>query len=90
MTAVLTARHTVADFGAWHVVYTSLDPLRAEHGCTADHVYHLPGEPLDVFVVHQFPTLAQAQAFAGDPALATAMKSGGVVSAPRIEIFEGA
>jgi hypothetical protein len=44
--------------------------------------YHLAS------VVMVFPTVAQAEAFTGDPALKAAMERGGVTSPPRIEIFE--
>jgi hypothetical protein len=43
-----------------------------------------------VVALHEFPTVEQAQAFSGDPALKDAMGRGGVTGNPRIEIFEGA
>jgi hypothetical protein len=48
------------------------------------------GDPNDVAITHEFPTLAQAEAFANDPALKAAMEQAGVTSPPRIEIFENA
>ena len=42
----------------------------------------------DVFVTHDFPSTADAKAFAADPSLAQAMERAGVTSAPRIEIYE--
>lgn len=88
MSATLTVRHSVADYAAWRSVYDSVDPLRAQYGCSAAQVFRTPTDPNDVFATHEFPTVEQATAFASDPALATAMQSGGVTSAPRIEIFE--
>jgi hypothetical protein len=38
--------------------------------------------------VHNFPTVAQAEAFADDPRLKAAMERAGVSGAPRIEIYE--
>jgi hypothetical protein len=49
-----------------------------------------PADANDVVAIHDFPTIEQAQAFAGDPALKDAMQRGGVAGAPRIEIFAGA
>ena len=50
----------------------------------------MPGDPNDVAATHEFPTVAQAEAFANDPALKDAMEKAGVTSPPRIEIFENA
>lgn len=88
MSATLTVRHTVADYATWRVVYDNAETIRAKHGCTGDQVFRLPANANDVFATHDFPTVSQAEAFAGDPALAAAMQRGGVTSAPRIEIFE--
>lgn len=90
MSATLAVRHAIADYATWKVAYDKADSIRAEHGCTGEQVYRVPGDPHDVFVTHDFPSVEQAQAFAGDPALAEAMKSGGVTSPPRIEIYETA
>ena len=53
-------------------------------------MYRLPADGNDVFVTHDLPTTAQAEAFAADPDVRAAMQRGGVTSAPRIEIFERA
>lgn len=90
MSATLAVRHTVADFATWRTAYDQVGALRAQHGCTADQVFQTPGDPNDVFVTHEFPTLEQATAFVNDPALGAAMQAAGVVAAPRIEIFERA
>ena len=88
MSAILTVRHTVADYDTWLVAYRDAGAIRDKHGCTAEQVYRLPADGNDVFATHDFPTVAQAEAFANDPALRAAMESGGVTSAPRVEIFE--
>ncbi len=88
MSATLTVRHTVADYAAWRTGYDEAETIRKEHGCTAEHVFRTPGDPNDVFVTHDFPTVEDAQAFADDPALQSAMQRAGVTAAPRIEIYE--
>ena len=88
MSATLACRHTVADYAAWRTVYDEVEPIRATHGCTAQAVRRLPGDANDIFITHEFPSVAQANAFAGDPNFAAAMQRAGVTSAPRIEIFE--
>ncbi len=90
MSATLLVRHTVADYAAWRTVYDEVDDLRVRHGCTAQRVLQLPGEPTDVLAIHEFPTVDQARGFVDDPSLKAAMDRGGVSSAPRIEIFESA
>jgi hypothetical protein len=85
-TATLIVRHHVDDYGAWRSVYDSVDGLRQEHGCTADEVMVDPGDKQEVFVLHRFPTLEQAQAFASSAELRDAMGRSGLTSAPRIEI----
>jgi hypothetical protein len=90
MSATLFVRHTVADFDTWRKAYGDAESLRAKHGCTGERVMRVPGDPNDVAATHEFPTLAQAQAFANDPDLKARMEQGGVTSPPRIEIFENA
>jgi quinol monooxygenase YgiN len=88
MSATLTARHSVADYAAWRVVYDEVDSIRAQHGCTGERVMRLPTDANDLFITHEFPSVADAEAFASDPDFGAAMQRAGVTSAPRIEIFE--
>ena len=90
MSATLAVRHSVADYATWLVAYTQAETTRDKHGCSAEQVYRLPADGNDVFVTHDFPTTAQAEAYVADPDLRAAMERGGVTSAPRIEIFERA
>jgi len=84
--ATLLVRHQVEDFATWRSAYDSVAGLRAEHGCTVDEVWLDPTDDHDVFVMHQFPSLEQAQAFAHSDGLREAMGRAGVKGAPRIEI----
>ena len=86
MTATLFVRHRVNDYGAWRSVYDNVDGLRQQHGCTDAEVHVDPSDKNDIFILHRFPTVEQAQAFAGSDALREAMHSAGVAGAPRIEI----
>jgi hypothetical protein len=87
MSATLVVRHNVRDYDAWQKVYQELEPLRAQHGCTAKRVMRLPDDGNDLFITHDFPTAEQAGSFAHDPALREGMQRAGVEGAPRIEIF---
>jgi hypothetical protein len=83
--ATLIVRHRVQDYGAWHAVYDTVEGLRQQHGCSAEVMVD-PGDKQDVFVLHRFPTVTQAQAFAESSELREAMGRAGVVGSPRIEI----
>jgi hypothetical protein len=87
MSATLAIRHHVRDYAAWRKEYDEAEPLRAQHGCTAQRVMRLPDDGNELFVIHDFPTAGQAESFAHDPALREAMGRAGVVGVPRIEIF---
>ena len=83
--ATLIVRHQVDDYAAWRAAYETVDGLRKRHGCTAEEVLVDPSDKQDVYVLHRFPTLEQAQAFAGSSELKEAMGHAGVAGAPRIE-----
>ena len=80
--ATLLVRHQVEDYAAWRSAYESVEGLRQEHGCTGAEVLVDPADKQDVYVVHRFPTLGQAQAFAGSSELRNAMGRAGVKGAP--------
>ena len=85
-TATMIVRHQVQDYSAWRPVYDSLDDVRQHYSCTGAEVMTDPGDKNDVFVIHRFPTVEAAQAFAGSGELKEAMGRAGIAGAPRIEI----
>jgi type II secretory pathway component PulJ len=85
-TATMIARHQVQDYSTWRAVYDSLEGARQSYNCTGAEVMTDPGNKNDVFVIHRFPTVEAAQAFAGSSELKEAMGRAGVAGAPRIEI----
>ncbi len=87
MSATLVVRHSVADYAGWRTVYEELETLRAQHGCTDRRVFSALGDANDLFVTHDFGTVADAESFAASPQLKEGMARAGVVGAPRIEIF---
>ncbi len=84
--ATLLVRHPVEDYAGWRAAYDSVESLRQEHGCTDAEVLVDPADKQDVYILHRFPSLEQAQAFAGSDGLREAMSKAGVKSAPRVEI----
>ena len=90
MSATPAVRRNARDYAAWPKAYDELEPLRAQHGCTARRVTRLPDDGNDLFLTHEFPAAEQAGSFAHDPALRAGMQAAGVQGAPRIEIFTDA
>lgn len=88
--AVLTVRHTVGDYAAWKAGYDNHGASRKEHGAIRDQVLRSIDHPNDLVVLIEFGTLADAKAFANDPALKEAMSASGVVGMPDISFRERA
>lgn len=84
-TTTMIVRHRVADYTAWRAVYETVEDLRQQHGCFGAEVMVDPADKEDVYVLHRFPSLEQAQAFAGSDELREAMGRAGVAGPPRIE-----
>ena len=84
--ATLLVKHQVADYAAWRSVYDSVEGLRQQHGCTGAEVLVDPSDKEDVLVLHRFPSVDQAEAFASSAELREAMGRAGVAGPPRIEI----
>ena len=84
--ALSIVQHPVSDYAAWRTVYEQVQPLRDKHGVSAADVLQDPADPNQVTVLHWFPSVAHAQAFASDRGLKDAMASAGVTAPPRIEI----
>ena len=87
---VLTVRHTVGDYAAWKAGYDNNGASRKEHGAIRDQVLQSIDHPNDLVVLIEFGTLADAKAFANDPALKKAMSAAGVVGTPDISFRERA
>lgn len=86
--ATMVTQHEVGEYQSWRGVYDEVAGLRSQHGCTAERVWRAPEDPNNVLVLHEFPTLAQAQAFLTDPGLKDAMGRASVAGPPRIELWE--
>ena len=85
-TATLFVRHQVEDYAAWRSVYDEVEDLRQQYACFGAEVFTSPDDKQDVYVIHRFPSVEQAEGFAHSDALREAMGRAGVIGAPRIEI----
>ena len=82
--ATLFVRHPVADFGRWKKAYDDFDAERQTMGVTSHGVYQADGDPNDVTVYHEFPTMEGAKAFAASARLKEVMAAAGVQGPPTI------
>jgi hypothetical protein len=87
MSATLVVRHKVNDYAVWRRVYDGLEPVRAQHGCTAQRVLRLPADANDLLITHDFPSVEQASTFAQSDDLQAGMAQAGVNGRPSVEIF---
>ena len=82
--ATLFVRHTASDYAAWRKVYDDTQPWAKSMGMTSEGVYQLDGNPNDITVYHEFPTMEAAKAFAASDELKEAMGKAGVVGTPDV------
>jgi hypothetical protein len=83
---LLAVQHRFQDYDLWKQVFDSFPPQKG--GAKFHRINRLVGDPGMVLVVAGFETVAEAQAFRANPALADAMKRSGIVGEPRIEMYE--
>lgn len=82
----MIVRHRVEDYAKWRSVYDSVEGLRQQYGCIGAEVLVDPVDEQEVFVLHRFLDLEQAQAFGASTELREAMAQAHVAGAPRIEL----
>lgn len=87
MTTV-AVRHRVTDFETWLVTYKEHGAVRDQLGCTGDEILRDEQDPNEVLVLTHWPSAAAAHQFVSDPSLPEAMQKAGVISEPRIELYE--
>lgn len=84
--AVVIVTHQVKDFTAWKKIYDADKPNRDKQGIEERFLVRDAKDPNLVTAVFEAPSVANAQAFVGNPALKQAMQAAGVVGAPDIKI----
>jgi len=84
----MIVRADVKDYDEWKAGFDNARSFQDSAGVRHLQVLRDPDNKNTVIVLHHFDTLEDARAFAANPALAEAMKNGGVIGHPRIEIFE--
>ena len=84
---ILMVEHRVADYEAWKRGFDGHRDVQERYGATGYLVYRRTDDPAIVAVIMQFPTLEQLEGVVGDPSLAQAMESAGVVGVPQIRTY---
>ncbi len=88
MTTIVAVRHGVEDYDKWKLVFDEHRANRESHGALGHTLLIASDEPGTQLIINEFPTRADADAFASDPSLPEAMSRAGVVGVPRIEVYE--
>ncbi|HKI86883.1 MAG TPA: cyclase [Thermoanaerobaculia bacterium] len=83
---ILIVNHSVEDYDKWKAVFDEFPP--SEGGAVFHRINRNVEDDNNVTIIAGFKSLDDARAFIDNPGLADAMKRGGVVGAPRIEIHE--
>jgi len=88
--AQLSVHHQVADYENWRKVYDGMDATRRQFGMTHARVFRAAGNPNEITVQTEWPTLDQARAYARSPELKQGMEKAGVISQPDVYFLEEA
>ena len=81
---MLFVRHEVSDYAAWRKVYDAFRSVQKANGVIAEAVFQAIDNPNDVTVTHEFATPEAAEAFGKLEELRAAMRTGGVLGAPKV------
>jgi quinol monooxygenase YgiN len=84
----VAVHHRVRDYDAWKTVFDDHESIRRSHGQIEHRLYHAWGDPLQIVVHNDFPSVEAAEAFGNDPSLPEAMARGGVEGEPGIGFVE--
>jgi len=80
----VAVHHRVRDYEAWKQVFDDHEGVRRSHGQIEHRLYHAWGDPLQIVIHNDFPSVEAAEAFGNDPGLPEAMARGGVEGEPGI------
>ena len=86
--AQLFVHHQVADYTKWREVYDSMDATRRQYGMTSARVFRAAGNPNEITIQTEWPSVEHARAYATSPDLKTGMEKAGVISQPDVAFLE--
>jgi hypothetical protein len=82
----LAVHHRVADYERWKRVFDEHEDVRRSYGQIEHRIYHPLGDPLQLVVHNDFPTVEAAESFGADPGLPDVMAHAGVEGEPGINL----
>ena len=82
----LAVHHRVGDYEQWKHAFDECESVRRSHGQIEHRIYHPPGDPLQLVVHNDFPTVEAAESFGADPRLPDAMADAGIEGEPSINM----
>jgi heme-degrading monooxygenase HmoA len=88
--APLFVQHKLADYAHWGKVFDRTDSFEKTFGWIGAQVYRSAGDPNEVVVIEDWPTLDAVQRFAQSSELDNAMERAGVVPQPQMLFLEEA
>ena len=86
--AQLSVHHLVADYSQWRKVFDEMDATRRRFGMTHARVFRAAGNPNEITIQTEWPTIDQARAYALSPDLKQGMEKAGVASQPDVAFLE--
>jgi quinol monooxygenase YgiN len=82
----LAVHHRVRDYPHWKRAFDEHESVRRGHGQIEHRIYHPLGDPLQLVVHNDFPTVEAAESLGADPSLPDAMARAGVEGEPGINM----
>jgi hypothetical protein len=82
----LAVHHRVRDYEHWKQAFDEHESVRRGYGQIEHRIYHPLGDPLQLVVHNDFPTVEAAESFGADPSLPDAMSHAGIEGKPSINI----
>ena len=83
---MLAVHHRVRDYEQWKRAFDEHESVRRSYGQIEHRIYHPLGDPLQLVVHNDFPTVEAAESFGADPSLPDAMARAGVEGGPSINM----
>jgi hypothetical protein len=82
----LAVHHRVRDYEQWKRVFDEHESVRRGYGQIEHRIYHPLGDPLQLVVHNDFPTVEAAEFFGADSSLPDVMARAGVEGEPSINM----
>ena len=82
----LAVHHRVGDYEHWKRAFDEHEGVRRSYGQIEHRIYHPLGDPLQLIVHNDFPTVEAAESFSSDPSLREAMADAGIEGEPSINM----